>query len=308
MATTPKTLIEAVQFFSDKTNAVEYLAARRWPNGVECPCGSKNVTALKTRQLWQCKECRKQFSVKVGTIFEDSPLPLGKWLTAYWMLTNCRNGISSCEIARSIGVTQKTAWFMSHRIRETMKSGSLLKLSGTVEADETYVGGRDKNRHSAKKQRVTGGADKTVVFGAVERGGQVIASVANGHTVQEIQDKLFNAVSIDANLRTDEHAAYRGLDAIFASHKTVNHSEGEYVTEDAHTNTIENYWSLVKRMLKGTYIHVEPFHLDRYLHEQGYRYNVRKSDEHTRFTGAISQAPGRRLTYKELTGKAQAAQ
>ena len=308
MTTTPKTLIEAVNLFSDNAKAVEYLAAKRWPNGVTCPvCASHDVTALTTRQLWQCKGCRKQFSVKKGTIYEDSPLPLGKWLTASWMIMNCRNGISSCEIARSIGVPQKTAWFMAHRIREGMRNGSIEKLSGTVEADETFVGGKDTNRHSGKKQHKTGGADKTVVFGAVERGGKVIASVVDGRTVREIQNKLFEAVGINANLRTDEHAAYRGLDAVFASHKTVNHSQGEYVNGEAHSNTIENYWSLVKRMIKGTYIHVEPFHLDRYLDEQGLRYDLRKADEHSRFSEVVTGGIGRRLTYKELTGKVQAA-
>lgn len=305
MTNKPKTLIEAVTFFSDKTNAVNYLSAKRWPNGVTCPaCASHDVTALKTRQLWQCKGCRKQFSVKVGTIFEDSPLPLGKWLTASWMLMNCRNGVSSCEIARSVGVTQKTAWFMMHRIREAMKNGSIEKLSGTVEVDETFVGGSKKNRHESKNRKKA--YDKAIVFGAVERGGNVQAKVVDNVGAPALRSEITSSVKAGSIIYSDDYPAYRALDNKYI-HVSVNHSEGEYVNGEVHSNTIENYWSLVKRMLKGTYIHVEDFHLDRYLDEQGMRYNMRKETEHNRFAEVVAGTIGRRLTYKELTGKVEAA-
>jgi len=305
---TPKTLIEAVNLFSDNSKAVEYLAAKRWPNGVTCPvCASHECTALATRQLWQCKGCRKQFSVKKGTIYEDSALPLGKWLTASWMIMNCRNGISSCEIARSIGVSQKTAWFMAHRIREGMKNGSVEKLSGTVESDATYIGGIDGNRHASKKKDAPGQGEKAIVFGAVERGGKVRSKVVDGTGKQSTENDVLTNVAIGSILYTDEATGYRNMGYVY-DHSTVNHSQKEYVRGEAHTNTIENYWSLVKRMIKGTYIHVEPYHLDRYLDEQGLRYDLRKSDEQTRFAEVVTGGIGKRLTYNELTGKVLAAQ
>ncbi len=295
--------MEAITFFADKNNAVAYFAARRWPDGVACPaCASKKVTAIKTRQLWQCKDCRKQFSVKVGTIFEDSPLALGKWLTAYWLLTNCRNGISSYEIARHLGITQKTAWFMAHRIRETLKSGSFLKLSGTVEADETFIGGSDTNRHANKKNP----RSATLVLGMIERGGRPVAKVVDSRKARDLKPAIRENVEQGSILFTDELKSYNNLHGEYYR-DTVNHDAGQFVKGDTHTNTIENYWSLVKRMIKGTYIHVSDFHLDRYLDEQGTRYEVRKQNEHARFDSAISGAPGRRLTYAELTGKVQAA-
>ncbi len=305
---TPKTLIEAVNLFSDNSKAVEYLAAKRWPNGVTCPvCASHDVTALTTRQLWQCKGCRKQFSVKKGTIYEDSALPLGKWLTASWMIMNCRNGISSYEIARSIGVTQRTAWFMAHRIREGMKNGSILKLSGAVETDSTYIGGAEKNRHGNKRgQHLQGGSGKAIVYGAVERGGNVQSKVIDGLARQDVENYVLSTVAVGSELITDEHHGYFNMKHAY-DHKAVNHGKGEYVNGTVHTNTIENYWSLVKRMIKGTYIHVESFHLDRYLDEQGLRYNSRKEDEQSRFSNVVTGGIGKRLTWKELTGQVVAA-
>jgi len=266
------------------------------------------VKELRTRQIWKCYDCKKQFSVKVGTIFEDSPLPLNKWLIAIWMLTNCRNGISSCEIERTIGVTQKTAWFMMHRIREAMAAGTIEKLSGTVEADETFVGGKDVNRHANKKRRMNpySDPDKAVVMGMVERGGKVVAKVVDNTKAHSLKKEIRKHVTPGSILFTDNFASYDGLHSEYYR-SVVNHANGEYVRGDVHTNNIENYWSLVKRMIKGTYIHVSPEHLDRYLDEQALRYNVRIGDEGNRFEATVKGIFDRRLTWNELTGKDVAA-
>lgn len=300
----PKSLIEAIRYYSNETVCVEYLSSLKWNNATRCcpRCGSTAVYGMRTRPCFKCRDCKKQFSIKVGTIMQDSPLPITKWVPAIWMVVNCKNGISSCEMARALEITQKSAWHMNHRIRAAVANNSLAKLSGTVEADETYVGGLEKNRHKDKKKDAQGGAGKAVVFGAVERGGAVQSRVIDGATRQDIENHVISSVSIGSRLFTDEHAGYGRMGIIY-DHKTVNHSEGEYVSGEAHTNTIENFWSLVKRALKGTYIHVEPFHLDRYLDEQGFRYNLRKGDDAERFRQAASQIFGATLTYAELTGK-----
>ncbi len=300
--TFPKTLLEAVTYFSDNTRCVEYLTKTFWPNGVICKCGSQRVTLLKTRQLWQCKDCRKQFSIKVNTVFENSALPLTKWLPAVWLLTNAKNGISSCELSRSLGISQHSTWFMLHRIREALRNGSLAKLSGTVESDESWVGGKEANRHISQRGGKRQGRkdDKTLVHGLLERGGEVRAQVVENQKMRTLIPIIHANVEAGATLYTDALQSYKNLRTMY-SHDFVDHGF-EYVRGDVHTNTIENYWSLVKRMLKGTYIHTEPFHLDRYLDEQGFRYNTRKGNDQSRFELAISQVVGKRLTYKELTG------
>jgi transposase-like protein len=308
---TPKTLQAAIIYFSDADNCLNYLVARRWKDGVVCPtCGRTDVSFLATQRKWQCKSAhaRRQFSVKVGTIFEDSPLGLDKWLTAIWMITNCKNGISSYEVSRAIGVTQKTAWFMVHRIRVAMQTGSFEKKIGgngsKVEADETFIGGLSRNMHKSTRERRikgTGGAGKVAVMGLLERHGEVRCTVIPNTQRATLHGYVKRHVAQGAELFTDEWVSYRGLDAEYI-HQVINHAE-RYVDGQIHTNGIENFWSLVKRAIKGTYVSVEPFHLFRYLDEQAFRFNARNVNDGDRFRTVTEQVVGKRLTYQELTGK-----
>jgi transposase-like protein len=302
----PTTLMEAIKFFSNPETCFWFVAEMRWPDGVECPrCGGGGFSFLKTRMMFKCKTCTKQYSVKVGTIFEDSPVGLDKWMTAMWMMSNCKNGISSCEIARSIGVTQKSAWFMLHRIRRVMKTGSFIKLSGEVEADETFIGGKARNMHTnVKARRITGTGtkDKTAVMGLLERGGEVRVGVVPSRRKSVLQAAVRQHVEVGAALYTDALLSYDGLAGDYA-HAVVDHAI-EYVSGRVHTNGLENFWSLLKRGINGTYVSVEPFHLDRYLDEQTFRYNNRKNmSDGDRFVKAVGGIGGKRLTLAELTGK-----
>jgi transposase-like protein len=311
MSAKPKTLQQAIIYFADPDNCLKFVVARRWPNGVECPtCGSKEVRFLSTRRMWECKaqHSRKQFSVKIGTIFEDSPISLDKWLTAMWMIANCKNGISSYEVARAIGVTQKSAWFMMHRIRLTMQNESFRKLGGDggeVEADETYIGGKAINMHlSTRKRRIssTGPKGKQPVWGALERGGEVRAAVILTARKKHIQPEVRKHIAEGSDLYTDAIFSYQGMSEY--KHQAIDHAV-TYVRGQVHTNGMENFWSLFKRGLKGTYVSVEPFHLFRYLDEQVFRYNNRKQpmNDSGRFEAMLSHVLGKRLTYAELTGK-----
>jgi len=309
MASAPKTLQEAIIYFADAENCRTFLADRRWPNGVVCPrCGSKNVGVIKSRGLWQCKDRshpKAQFSIKVGTIFEDSAIGLDKWLTAMWMLANFKNGVSSHELARSLGVTQKSAWFMLQRLRLALQETGGGLLSGEVEVDETFIGGKSRNMHIEKRRRRitgTGGADKTVVFGMVERGGKVRAQVVPDRRKRTLQTEVRANVEAGAALYSDALLSYDGLERDYA-HGVIDHAV-EYADGAVHTNTMENFWSLLKRGISGTYISIEPFHLFRYLDEQAFRYNNRKDmTDSDRFVLAASQIVGKRLTYAEVTGK-----
>jgi transposase-like protein len=308
---TPKTLQQAVIYFANTDNCLSYLAARRWPDGVICPtCGRGDVTFLAKQKKWQCKSAHKQrqFSAKVGTIFEDSPLGLDKWLTAVWLITNCKNGISSYEVHRGIGVTQKTAWFMLQRIRLAMQSGSFLKkMSGHVEVDETFIGGLARNMHSAKRKHLgTGGAGKVAVMGLLERHGEVRAHVVDNTQAETLQSRIRQHVEAGSNLYTDKYVSYKHLEDDFI-HGVINHAE-KYVDGQIHTNGIENFWSLLKRGIKGTYVSVEPFHLFRYIDEQTFRFNGRHANDGERFQRVMEQLSGKRLTYSELTGKGAAAE
>lgn len=301
---TPKTLAEAVVWFSNPDNSLRYLAAKRWPNGVECPyCDTTDPMFLATRRIWKCRNCRKQFSIKVGTIFEDSPIPLNKWLAATWLIANCKNGVSSYEISRDLGLTQKTTWFMLHRVREAMQDKTATKLAGTVEVDESFIGGKSRNMHRERRERVitgTGGKDKAIAMGMVERGGKVRAFAVPNRRKHELHGKVRENIQAGSALFSDALKSYDGLAA--DQHAVVDHAV-EYVRGNVHTNTMENFWSLVKRQLHGTYISVEPFHLFRYLDEQSFRYNGRKLTDSERFAFVVSQIVGRRLTWKRLTGK-----
>lgn len=309
MNTEPKTLQEAILYFSDPDNCLQYLVAKRWPEGVYCPtCGSSKVKFNASRRIWQCgsHHPRRQFSAKVGTIFEDSPIGLDKWLAATWMLTNCKNGISSYEIGRAIGVTQKSAWFMLHRIRLALQDESFgSKMGGEVEVDETFIGGKARNMHTAKRQRRitgTGTKDKVPVMGILKRGGKVRTMVVNDRKKKTLQTEIIKHVKHGASVYTDELLSYEGLAESYA-HAVINHAVA-YVDGRVHTNCLENFWSLLKRGIGGTYISVEPFHLFRYLDEQAFRYNNREDlDDAGRFAKAISQIVGKRLTFAGLTGQ-----
>lgn len=309
MVAEPKTLQDAILYFSDPINCREYLMARRWPDGVTCPrCGCKRVAFLEKYNRWQCSaaHAQRQFTLKTGTIFEDSPIGLDKWLAAMWQVVNCKNGVSSYEVHRAIGVTQKTAWFMDHRIRFALGMPSEGKLSGHVEADETFIGGKARNMHLAKRARRitgTGGKDKTAVVGILERGGKVRTAVIANRKKKTLQAEVRKHVEAGSALYTDALLSYSGLAGDFA-HQVVDHAVA-YVDGKVHTNGLENFWSLLKRGLSGTYISVEPFHLFRYLDEQTFRYNHRKGmDDGDRFDLAVRQIVGKRLTFDQLTGKA----
>lgn len=319
----PKSLQEAILYFADPVNCREYLVERRWPDGVVCPrCQSKNVLFLEKYNRWHCREKHDapQFTLKTGTIFEDSPIGLDKWLTAMWMIVNCKNGVSSWEIHRSVKVTQKTAWFMLHRIRLALQDaagGKIGGADGTVEIDETFIGGKARNMHKSKRRRLSdttgmqGGHGKTVVIGALERGGKVKTRVIADRKYPAVQGAVRDFVESGSAIMTDEFYGYSGLASEY-THQVINHLE-KYVDGQVHTQGIENFWSLLKRGLGGTYVAVEPFHLFRYVDEQAFRFNNRatrdnKLNDSDRFDAAIRQIVGKRVTYKELTGKVSSAQ
>jgi transposase-like protein len=309
----PRTLLDAVQFFADPTNCREYLVARRWPNGVTCPtCGSDAVYFDKGRNGWECKtrHPQRKFTLKTGTIFEDSPLGLNKWLPAVWMIANMKNGVSSHELARSIGVTQKTAWFMLHRIRLAMQDDDTGgKLGGDVEVDETFVGGKARNMHIGRRRRAirgTGNVGKVAVQGLLARHGKngqstIKLAVIENTRKHILQGNVRDNVKAGSTVHTDAFVSYTGLANNYA-HNVIDHAE-KYVDGQIHTNGCENFWALLKRGLNGTYISVEPFHLFRYLDEQAFRFNNRTDmNDADRFSEVVRAIVGRRVTYQELIG------
>jgi transposase-like protein len=316
MSKAPQTLQEAVIHFSDPENCREFMAGLRWPDGKpKCPaCGSENVSYLPNAKLYKCfakpAHEKAKFSLKVATIFEASPIGLEKWLPVMWMLVNCKNGISSWEIHRAIGVTQKTAWFMLQRGRLAMQNDLTGgKLGGEVEVDESFIGGKARNMHKAKRaQKITGtgGKDKTIVMGMMERGGEVRAMVVDNRKKRTVQKRVKDHVEAGSAIFSDELKSYEGLETEY-QHAVINHAV-EYVNGNVHTNSMENFWSLLKRGLHGTYVSVEPFHLFRYVDEQAFRFNNRRDkNDSDRFVEVMKQAVGKRLTYAELTGKTEAA-
>jgi transposase-like protein len=315
----PKTLQEAILYYSDIDRCIGYLSESRWPDGVVvCPtCGRKDVSYVPSRRLWQCKtrHPKAQFSIKVGTIFEDSPIPLSKWLPCMWLIANCKNGISSWEIHRALKVTQKTAWFMLHRVRLVMQDPYLgATLDGECEADESFIGGKVRNMHKSKREaNYTGQPNrgKALVMGVLERGGKIKTAVVPNQSRKVLQGEVRKHVKAGAALYTDKMHSYIGLSPEYL-HQIVDHAV-EYVRGRVHTNGLENFWSLLKRGLSGTYVSVEPFHLFRYLDEQTFRFNNRATKDNPlndtdRFTLAVSQILGKRVTYAELTGKTAARQ
>jgi transposase-like protein len=311
----PATLQEAIVHFSNYENCHQFMAELRWPDGkVRCPrCGSENVAWLPNAKLFKCYERHPQqkFSLKVGTIFEDSPLPLQKWLPVMWMVVNCKNGVSSWEIHRAIGVTQKTAWFMLQRCRLALQDEQTGgNLGGEVEVDETYIGGKARNMHKDRRRRALdgrggGSTGKIGVQGMLQRGGKIRAEVIRDSKYATLVPNIWKHVERGATVYTDEAQAYFGLQADYV-HETINHLEC-YVNGNVHTNGIENFWSLLKRTLAGTYVSVEPFHLFRYVDEQAFRFNNRyPMNDGDRFRYAMRKIVGKRLTYAELTGKTEA--
>src|SRR5580658_2507422 len=304
----PSTLREAVVHFSNPQNCLNYLVRRRWPNGVVCPtCGSTKVGFLANQLRWQCsnKHPKRQFSVKVGTIFEDSPLGLDKWLPCVWLITNCKNGVSSWEIYRAIGVTQKTAWFMLHRARLALQGNSGGKLGGEVEVDETFIGGKARNMHKDKRaEKITGRGPegKAIVAAVLERHGQVRATVVGTRRKPELQALVRENVGVGSAVYTDALKSYEGLSEY--EHQVIDHAEA-YVDGQVHTNGLENFWSLLKRSINGTYVSVEPYHLFRYVDEQAFRFNNRKLTDSERFDCVMGQIVGKRLTYDELIGSTE---
>ncbi len=311
----PKTEMDAVRYFADEQTCIDFVASLRWLDGnPTCPhCGNKESYFLNTRKIYKCKakECRKQFSIKTGTIFEDSAIKLDKWLIAIWKIANAKNGISSYELSRALGITQKSAWFVNHRIREAMTNGSIEKMGGTVECDEAFIGGNAKNMHRAKrerflpryssKNRVT--SHKTAVFGMVQRGGKVKAQVLKtGFKIkaQDVRPIIDENIEPNSEVFTDQSVIYNQLYQQYV-HDTVNHMV-EYVRGNVHTNSIENFWSLLKRTIKGTYISVSPAHLQKYVEEQMFRYNERHGNDQQRFVSMLELISGKRLTYSQLSG------
>jgi transposase-like protein len=306
----PRTLLEAIRYFEDPDVCVAFVASLRWPDGPVCPsCGGKELSYVSTRRLWQCKNkaCKRQFSVKVGSIFEDSPIGLDKWIASVWLIANSKNGISSHELGRAIGLTQKSAWFVLHRVRLAMQEGSFEKFSGEIEVDETFIGGKAKFMHAKERKRKISGSgvvDKTAVLGMKEReSGQVRAMVVPGRGRLQLQPRVRASVEEGSMLYTDQHHGYTGELEDDYGHEVVDHAV-QYVNGRVHTNGIENFWSLLKRGLKGTYVQVAPFHLFRYLDERVFAFNQRTATDFERFGLVLEHVAGRRLTYAKLTGKA----
>jgi len=309
------TLRDAIIYFADPEHCRQFMMELRWSGGkVKCPhCGSDKVKYLENARVWKCysKHAKPTFTLKTGTIFEDSPIGLEKWLPCAWLVINCKNGISSYEIARDLGVTQKTAWFMLHRVRLAMQddlTGGM--LGGDIEVDESYIGGKARNMHRDKKAKMQmmsrKGDNKTIVLGILEREGRVRAAVIPDRTKPVIQEHIRGNVEKGSNVYSDEFGHTWKMDDEY-THGIVNHLEA-YVEGNVHTNGLENFWSLLKRGLSGTYVSVEPFHLFRYIDEQAFRFNNRKLTDAERFAMVMSNIVGRRLTYEQLTGKAQATQ
>ena len=307
--------------FTDPLKAASYLEDLRWPNGPVCPhCGESERKAYRlksaTRSLWKCAACRKQYTVTIGTIFEGSHIGLHKWMLAFYLLCSSKKGMSAHQLHRMLGITYKSAWFMAHRIRYAMEQPPFQRLlTGTVEVDETYVGGKqrranvkqftplDPTKPDPRRKKTGRGTDKTPVVALVERGGEVRSFRVANVTADSLGGAIRRHVSREAHLRTDSFASYKKVGGEYASHETVDHSY-EYVRGDAHTNTAENFFSLLKRGINGIYHHVSEAHLDRYLAEFDFRYNARNISDAARTRLALVGSEGKRLHYREVGRKA----
>jgi transposase-like protein len=302
------TLSELTLAFPDEQTCIRHFRAIRWAKGASCPyCGSTRIYNFSDDRNHKCGDCRKRFSIKVGTIFADTKLPLRQWFIAIWLITSHKKGVASAQLARDLGVTQKTAWFMLHRLRYAAKTRSfVMPLDGIVEVDETFVGGKAKNRHVGKRGgsgRGGIGSGKVPVVGAIERKGAVVARVTKSVDGATLKGFVREAVSPQASvLVTDEWVGYRGLGAQYA-HEVIKHTAGEYVRDWVHTNTIEGFWSQFKRQIFGIHHWVSEKHLDQYVGEATWRYNRRESEEGARVNSMLAATDGKRLRYNDLIGK-----
>lgn len=296
-----ETLMQMMAAFPNEQAAVDHFTAIRWKNGAYCPtCGSTKIYHFSDKRTHKCGDCRKRFSIKVGTIFEDSKIELRKWMMAVWLVTSHKKGIASTQLAKDIGVTQKTAWFMLHRLRHAAATKSFnTPLRGEIAVDETAIGGLEKNKHASKRKHAGRGLiGKTIVMGLVEKGGEIRAGVIANVDSRTLHRVINAHVEPGSTVVTDQHRGYRGLSAEY-DHQTVNHGIGEYVKDGFTTNSVESLWSLFKRQYHGTHHYISPKHLDRYIIEMTYRLNRRLMGEGERVNSLLENASGR-LTYKEL--------
>ena len=296
-----KSILEFQKHFNTDEKCRLFLEEQRWGDTPACCfCGSVNCTRIKAGKRFQCneKECRKQFSVTVGTIYENTKIPLTKWFLAMYILSNHSKGISSLQLASWLDVTQKTAWHLNHRIRQMLTDKAPELLDGIVEVDETYVGGKESNKHKSKRKHKAGAGGKTMVFGAVQRSGKVSTKIIPNTTADSLINAVQENVAEGSIMVSDEHVGYTALKKKY-QHARVNHSKGEYVRGAAHTNTIEGFWSLLKRQITGIHHSVSPKHLQRYCNEATYRYNSKQLTQDERFANALINCEGT-LKYSEL--------